>query len=119
MTIEDAIAFAAEKHKGLAQAIAVERIERRVVDVGLEDAFLEILEHDQPRTGAEVAKRLLVGDRAPATIPCSTRSTAAWKCSMQRAKSIETSNCFVPSTALPCRAPLHSAMSLSHSANSC
>ena len=40
--------------------VAVERIERRVVDVGREDAFLEIVEDDDAHRAAEPTKRALV-----------------------------------------------------------
>ena len=40
--------------------VAVERIERRVVDVGREDALAQIVEHDDARRAAEPAKGALV-----------------------------------------------------------
>jgi len=40
--------------------IAVERIERRIVDVGGEDAFFEIVEDDHPHRTTEPTKRTLV-----------------------------------------------------------
>ena len=40
--------------------VAVQRIERRVVDVGREHAFAEIVEDDHPHGAAQAAKGLLV-----------------------------------------------------------
>jgi len=42
------------------QHVAVERIERGIVDVGREHAFLQVVEHDPTRRAGEPAKRLLV-----------------------------------------------------------
>ena len=44
--------------------VAVERIERRLVDIGREHALFEIVEDDRPRGPAETAKRALV-ERGP------------------------------------------------------
>jgi hypothetical protein len=40
--------------------IAVQRIERRGVDVGRDDALAQIVEHDDARDAAELAERALV-----------------------------------------------------------
>jgi len=51
--------------------VTVERIRRRIVDVGLEDAFLEIVEHREARSAAEATEGALVelGPRATARLP--------------------------------------------------
>jgi hypothetical protein len=42
------------------QDVAIQRIERRVVDVRGEDALFEIVEHDDAHRAAETTKRLFV-----------------------------------------------------------
>src|SRR5439155_26021308 len=45
---------------GVREHVAIERIERRVIDVGGEDALLKIVEDDGLRDAAEATKRPLV-----------------------------------------------------------
>ena len=47
-------------HAVVREHVAIERIERRLVDVGREHALFEIVEDDRPRRAAEPTKRALV-----------------------------------------------------------
>ena len=64
--------------------VAIERIERRLVDVGREHALFEVVEDDDPRRAAEPTKRALVelGPRLRARLP---RPAAAPLCASARA----------------------------------
>lgn len=57
-----AVADAAWQGDGavVSEHVAIERVERRVVDVGLQDAFAEIVEHHGASTAAQAAEGLLV-----------------------------------------------------------
>ncbi len=44
----------------MGEHIAIQRVQRRIVDVGREHAFAQIIEHDHARGSAQPAKRLLV-----------------------------------------------------------
>ena len=58
-------------HAVVREHVAIERIERRLVDVGREHALFEIVEDDGPRRSAEPAKRALMelGPRLRARLP--------------------------------------------------
>ena len=58
-------------HAVVREHVAIERIERRLVDIGREHALFEIVEDDRPRRAAETPKRALVelGPRLRARLP--------------------------------------------------
>jgi hypothetical protein len=47
-------------HAVVREHVAIERIERRLVDVGRQHALFEIVEDDRARGAAQAAKRALV-----------------------------------------------------------
>ena len=55
----------------MGEHVAIERIERRIVDVGREDAFLQVIEHDDLGRAAQAPKRALMqfGPRLRARSP--------------------------------------------------